>query len=243
MAEMEIIHRSEPTSPIRVLLVDGHALFRQAVRASLEEAPDIVVVGEAADAAEVEDDDLDQAPDVALVESSGSEFGPARTTSLLKHRWPACRVVVLGDEDPSTLIDVVEAGASGYVTEESGLAELIATTRSVYEGDTLIPPRMLGPLVSGLMSRRLEEHEALERLSHLTQREREVLGLLAAGADNQGIAEALSISPETARTHVQNLLGKLGVHSRLEAAAFALQARTVSPGGAAPKRHQQATPH
>jgi DNA-binding NarL/FixJ family response regulator len=240
---MDIIHASEPMSSIRVLLVDGHALFRQAVRASLEDASDIVVVGEAADPGQVEDGDLEQAPDVALVDASGSELGPARTTSLLKRRWPGCRVVVLGDEDPGTLIDVVEAGANGYVTEDSGLAELIETTRSVHEGDTLIPPRMLGPLVSGLLSRRLEEHEALERLSHLTHREREVLGLLAGGADNQGIAKVLSISPETARTHVQNLLKKLGVHSRLEAVAFALQTRTVAPDAAAVRRPQEATPH
>jgi DNA-binding NarL/FixJ family response regulator len=71
----------------------------------------------------------------------------------------------------------------------------------------------------------------VEHMSRLTQRERGVLGLLAAGADNHGIADALSISPRTARTHVQNLLGKLGVHSRLEAAAFAVQARSITPSG------------
>jgi DNA-binding NarL/FixJ family response regulator len=119
-----------------MLLVDGHALFRQAVRASLEEAPDIVVVGETADLEEVEHDDVDHKTDVAPVEASGSEFGAARTTSLLKDRWPECRVVV-GEENPEILIDVVEAGVNGYVTEESGLAELIKTRpRAWCSGET-----------------------------------------------------------------------------------------------------------
>jgi DNA-binding NarL/FixJ family response regulator len=220
------------TSTIRVLLVEGHALFRQAVRASLEEAPDIIVVGETAHPEQTNDAVTAREPNVALVDSSGSTIGVARTIALLKQQLPACRVVVLGDDDSEILIDAIEAGANGYVTQESGLADLIETTRSVHAGDTLIPPRMLGPLLSGLLARRREEHEALQRLFRLTQRELEVLDLLAAGKDNHAIAGVLSISPETARTHVQNVLGKLGVHSRLEAAAFVLQARAVTDWGA-----------
>lgn len=227
------IHRrtSLPATAIRVLLVDGRALFRQAVRASLEGAPDIDVIGEAPDVSQARGQVVGLEPDVVLVDASGPQNGAAHTTALLKEWLPTCAVVVLGEEDPETLISVVEAGASGYVTQESALTDLIETTRSVHEGDTQIPPSMLGSLVSGLVARRREEHEAFERLSRLTQREREVLDLLAAGANKQAIAQALSISPETARTHVQNLLGKLQVHSRLEAAAFVQQARSLaSPG-------------
>jgi two-component system nitrate/nitrite response regulator NarL len=82
---------------------------------------------------------------------------------------------------------------------------------------------MLGPLLKRLIVRRREQDEALRRMSRLTRREREVLALLAEGADNDGIAQALVISPQTARTHIQNVLSKLGVHSRLEAAAFVVQ--------------------
>jgi two-component system nitrate/nitrite response regulator NarL len=82
---------------------------------------------------------------------------------------------------------------------------------------------MLGALLARLIRRRREQDEAIRRMSRLTRREKEVLALLAGGADNDAIAQALVISPQTARTHIQNVLGKLGVHSRLEAAAFVMQ--------------------
>lgn len=217
---------------VRVLLADGHALFRQAVMASLEDARDIVVVGEVPDAERDIDRIADLDPDVVLVDASGPQATAARTTALVKEHAPDCRVVVLGEEDPRVLLDVVEAGASGYLTQDAALTDLIETARAVYRGETLIPPSLLGPLVSGLLERRRDEHEAFERLAKLTPREREVLELLATGANNQGIARDLSISPETARTHVQNLLAKLGVHSRLEAAAFIVQARPLVSAGA-----------
>ena len=91
------------------------------------------------------------------------------------------------------------------------------------DGETIVPGRMLGPLLQRLIRRRREQRDALDRMSRLTRREREVLGLLAEGADNDTIAERLVISPETARTHVQNVLVKLEVHSRVEAAAFVMR--------------------
>lgn len=215
---------------IQVLLVEGNPLFRQAVRACLEEAPDIIVIGEAAHAREAEWALARARPDVVLLDASNSRNAVAQTTAGLKEAYPRSAIVVVGDADTETLIDAVEAGANGYVTQESAMTDLIQTTRSVFEGRTLIPPTMLGGLVTGLVSRRREEHEALGRLSRLTHREREVLDLLAAGKNNQGIARALSISPETVRTHVQNVLAKLEVHSRLEAAAFLLGLHSlVSP--------------
>ena len=217
-------------SPIRVLLVGWRELFRQAVHASLENVSDIIVIGEARDAREAEREAFRLEPDVVLVDATGRDNGASRATASLKSRFPRCAVVVVGEEDAETLIDVVEAGASGYVTQESPLADLIQATRSVYQGKTLIPQNMIGSLVR-LVTRRREDHAAFERLARLTQREREVLELLAGGANNQEIARVLSISPETARTHVQNLLGKLRVHSRLEAAAFVLQARSLVPRG------------
>jgi DNA-binding NarL/FixJ family response regulator len=217
---------------IRVLLAGGHALFRQAVRASLDDAPDIVVVGEVPDAERDIEDIASLDPDVVLVDASESQATPARTTALVRERAPRCRVVVLGDHDARILVDVVEAGASGYLTQDAALTDLIETARAVFRGETLIPHSLLGPLVSGLLERRRDEHRAFERLAKLTPREREVLELLATGANNHGIARVLSISPETARTHVQNLLTKLGVHSRLEAASFIVHARPLVPAGA-----------
>src|SRR5439155_2835917 len=123
----------------------------------------------------------------------------------------------------ATLVGALEAGASGYLTKARPLAELIDATRALRRGETHIPPGMMAALLSGLIHRRRDQDQALRRLGNLTRREREVLVQLSAGADNLGIAEKLVISPETARTHVQNIISKLGVHSRLEAVALVSQ--------------------
>jgi DNA-binding NarL/FixJ family response regulator len=209
---------------LRILVADEQSLFREAVRVVLESQDDMVVVAEARDGlqavAKVEED----RPDVALLDSDLPNCDGMRATALIKERVPECRVLILtGEEDQSTLVEALEAGANGYLTKECPLAELIEATRAVARGETLVPPRMLGALLGQLIRRRREQDEALHRVSRLTKREREVLAFLAEGRDNDGIAQALVISPETARTHVQNLLAKLGVHSRLEAAAFVIQ--------------------
>jgi DNA-binding NarL/FixJ family response regulator len=132
-------------------------------------------------------------------------------------------IVFSGQEDERVLLEAMEAGASGYLSKEAPLADLINAARAVHRGEALVPPRMLGALLQRIIHRRRERDEALKRMTNLTRREREVLGFLALGADNDMIAQRLVISPETARTHVQNVLGKLHVHSRLEAAAFVTQ--------------------
>jgi DNA-binding NarL/FixJ family response regulator len=197
-------------SPIRILLADQHALFREAMRTVLDAEEDLTVVAEARNAPEV----VSEAP---------------RTTSIIKDRVPDCRVLVLSSRDDyRALIEILDAGASGYLTKASPLADLIQATRAVNRGEMLVPPRMLGPLLAALLRRRREQHHAYELVSQLTRREREVLALVAEGADNRTIAETLVISPQTARTHIQNILNKLSVHSRLAAAAFVTQNGIVS---------------
>jgi len=215
---------SDTPDPIRILLADQHALFREAMRTVPEGEENLSVVAEARNALEAISETERTLPHVAILDSDLPMSDGARTTSMIKERVPDCRVLVLSArEDYRALIEVLDAGASGYLTKESPLADLIHATRAVHRGDTLVPPRMLGPLLSGLLRRRKEQDRAHERMSHLTRREREVLVLLAEGADNGAIAQALVISPQTARTHIQNILSKLAVHSRLEAAAFVTQ--------------------
>lgn len=210
--------------PVRILLAVGQSLFRDAVKVVLESEPDLQVVAVARDGLQAVAEAERTRPDVAVVDANLPNCNGIRATLLIKANVPDCKVLVLSsEEDQRALVAALEAGASGYLTKGCPLAELIEATRAIHLGDTLIPPRMLGTLLTGLIHRRREQDEALRRSSRLTRREREVLVLLAEGADNDAIARSLVISPQTARTHIQNVLGKLGVHSRLEAAAFARQ--------------------
>lgn len=207
---------------IRILLADRQSLFREAIRTGLEAEADLRVVGEARDGPEAVSEAARTSPDVAIVDLTLP--GGPRTCAHVRESVPRCRVLVLGtDEDYRSLIDVLDEGATGYLTKEAPLSELVHATRALHRGETVVPPRMLGPLISALLGRRKERDAAQHRISQLTRREREVLALLSEGADNEGIARALVISPQTARTHIQNILTKLSVHSRLEAAAFVAQ--------------------
>jgi DNA-binding NarL/FixJ family response regulator len=206
---------------IRILLADEQSLFRQAMRAVLESEPDLEVVGEAGDglSAIAEADAL--RPDVVLIGARLPRCDGIRATMRIKERVPECQILVLSPEDdPEAMLDAIEAGAAAFVTKTQPLTDLVSATRSARRGATLLPSRLLGPLIRGLRQRVHAHDRALRRLSRLSNRELEVLALLTQGSDNDGIASRLVISPETARTHVQNVLAKLGVHSRLEAAAF-----------------------
>jgi DNA-binding NarL/FixJ family response regulator len=209
---------------VRILLAEGHSLFREAVRAVLQSEPDFEVVAEAPGGLEAVEQSERTRPDVAFLGAELPNCDGVKAGAMIKERSPDCKIVILADsDDQTTLVDAVEAGASGFLTKQCPLADLIEAARAVNRGETLIPQRMLGGLLSRLIRRRREEEEALRCAAGLTRREREVLALLADGADNETIAQALVISPQTARTHIQNILGKLEVHSRLEAAAFVIQ--------------------
>jgi DNA-binding NarL/FixJ family response regulator len=209
-------------SPERITIVvaDEQSLFREAVVTVFDGQPDLEVVATAGDETRALEQVRRTRPDVILISATLS-VDPAHSVQLVTEASSQTRVMVLSPfPDEISLARILEAGANAYVTKGTSLAELIEATRAVKRGETLIPPAMLGPLLSRLIRRRRDQDETYRRLFRLTAREREVLALLAQGADNDGIARALVISPETARTHIQNLLSKLEVHSRLEAAAF-----------------------
>jgi DNA-binding NarL/FixJ family response regulator len=212
---------SDAPVPIRVLLADQHALFREALRAVFDAEPDLLVVAEAGTGFQAVEEAGREEPDVAILHAGLEACDAIQVVGLLQERVPGCRLLILADgDDQGTLTAAVEAGASGFHTKRAPLVELLEATRALSRGDTVIPPRMLGGLLSRLISHRHELDIAQERLARLTRRERQVLALLAEGADNDAIARTLVISPQTARTHIQNILTKLEVHSRLEATAF-----------------------
>jgi DNA-binding NarL/FixJ family response regulator len=206
------------------MLADGHSLFRDALSTGLTAEPDLVVVGEARDGLEAVAEASRTEPHVVVLDADLPNGDGVRAAGMIRDRLPDCRIVILAaEEDPEVLTSAVEVGASAYLTKASPLSDLVEAIRSVHRGDTLVPAQMLGGLLERLIRRRKEQDEAVRRLGRLTAREREVLSLLAQGGDNDSIAQVLVISPQTARTHIQNVLVKLGVHSRLEAAALAIQ--------------------
>lgn len=210
------------TTPSRVLLFDGGSLFRHSVQGVLEADGDLQVVAETGDVRQAVEVAARADADVALIDADliGSQL-PA-FIARIKAGNPSCKIlVIVATEEVGPLVEALEAGASGYLTKSASIWDLLQATRSVCRGDTVIPPRMLGSLLAALVEHSSERDEALEKLSSLTRREREVLMLLGDGCDKDAVARMLFISPHTARTHVHNILAKLGVRSQLQAAAFA----------------------
>jgi DNA-binding NarL/FixJ family response regulator len=215
---------SPRTDRVRVLVADGQPLFRDAVTSVLESQDDLVVVALAADGIQAIREAERTEPDVAIVDVNLPNSDGIHTTAAVRDRVPNCRVLVLADgDDHTSLVNAVEAGASGFLTRMAPLTDLIEATRMLHRGESAIPGRLLGGLLTSLVKRRHQQARALRSALSLTPREREVLGMVAEGADNDQIAQRLVISPQTVRTHIHNLLTKLEVHSRLEAAAFVVR--------------------
>jgi DNA-binding NarL/FixJ family response regulator len=211
-------------SGFTILLADRESVFREALGVALRAEPDLEVVGEISDIELAFAEARRISPDVILLDADLPNGTLTEAVSMLRECSSRSRVFVLArEQDHDVLAEVLEAGASGYETKEATLSELIEAVRTVGRGGFSVPGSMISTLLSGLAHRRRTHDEALRRLSQLTPRERQVLALLARCGDTNRIARDLVISPETARTHIQNVLGKLGVHSRLEAAAFVLE--------------------
>jgi DNA-binding NarL/FixJ family response regulator len=208
---------------LRLLIADESGLFRDVLKLALEREPDLEVAAWAADGEAAVRAAEEKGPDVALLSASLPTYDGVRVSCMIKERVPGCSVIVLAEEQNQRLLtDGLGCGAGGFMTKDCSLESLVDGVRAVARGETLIPPVMLGPLLTGLVVRQREHEDALLQLGELTRREREVLALIARGTKTSVIGEALFISPETARTHIQNILAKLGVHSRLEAASFVI---------------------
>jgi DNA-binding NarL/FixJ family response regulator len=210
--------------PIKVLVASRRSLFREALLSSLFSDPRVVVVGECSFGPTAVTESARAKPDVALLDAALPPYGGPKCASLIIDAAPACRVLLLADADASAvLVDAFDSGASGLLTKSASVADLLEAIHDVSRGDVVVPRSLLSELIRHLVARRRDREGARALLDRLTTREREVLTLLASGADNRAIASALFISPLTARTHVQNVLRKLRVHSRLEAAMFLTQ--------------------
>ncbi|MGH9177608.1 MAG: LuxR C-terminal-related transcriptional regulator [Acidimicrobiales bacterium] len=204
--------------PLRVLLADEHRLLRSALRVSIDAEPDLAVADETASGPEAVSLAAAIRPDVVVLSLGVQETGGLVACGQLRDAELPVRVLVLAETaDRSVLVRAMEAGADGFVSRDARLEDIVGAVRAVGRGEASIPSRMLGGLLQELVLRRRQQDAVVERFSRLSRREREVLALLGEGCDSAQIAAALVISPQTARTHVQNVLSKLGAHSRVEA--------------------------
>lgn len=159
-------------------------------------------------------------PELAVVDVG---LSMSDTRSLCAHLHGAGVRTVHVVTGPDEALRLLEAGADGIITEGEGLDGVVEAVQTVRDGNTRVPPALLGGVLQGLIQRRREQHNSSPRLELLSLREREVLALLGEGLDQTGIAHSLAITPQTAKTHIRHVLTKLGVRSRIAAAAVAVE--------------------
>ncbi|MET8610607.1 MULTISPECIES: response regulator transcription factor [Streptomyces] len=205
--------------PIKVLIVDDHQVVRRGLRTFLEVQEDIVVVGEAADGAEGVERAGELSPDVILmdVRMPGTD-GIDALRRLRELANPARVLIVTSFTEQRTVVPALRAGAAGYVYKDVDPDALAGAIRSVHAGHILLQPEVAGALLS-----QEEANSGQGRGGSLTEREREVLGLIADGRSNREIARALVLSEKTVKTHVSNILMKLDLADRTQAALWAVR--------------------
>ena len=200
-----------------VLLISSDAWLRSALPAALERVIDQPVLAVASCESATEHGSAS----TVLLDSDDTEAPLRQVVADLVGHFQAPVLVLHRDADVDGLTVSLEAGATGFQTKDLTVQELATSIASVQRGEAVVPRRLLGALLGNLITRRRRDEEAVARYERLTRREREILGLVADGEDRESIARSLFISPQTARTHIQNVLTKLEVHSRIEAARFA----------------------
>ena len=217
---------SDANGPITLLICDDHKILTDALAMVVERdgslrmiASPVHVPEEAIELCRVHQ------PDVVLMDIvfKGHMDG-IKATRKIKEVSPATKVVIMtAHDDDRLLVEAVEAGASGFLGKEEAANEVLSAAKAAAEGEVLIDPATLTRLLHQVSKEREARRDAEALLGELTDREREILQLLAEGMRNEGIARKLFISPQTVQTHVRNLLAKLEVHSKLEAVAFAVK--------------------
>jgi DNA-binding NarL/FixJ family response regulator/class 3 adenylate cyclase len=209
--------------PIRVLLVDDHAVVRRGLRGFLELLKDFDVIGEAENGREGVAAADRLVPDVILMDLLMPEMGGLEAIAAIKQAHPEIEIVaVTSFIEEEKVTSALEAGASGYLLKDAEAEEVAQAIRAAYNGEV-----HLDPAVSRLLAQRMRQRKEAEPVEPLTTREKEVLSQVAKGASNKEIAYELGITERTARTHVSNILGKLGLASRTQAALYAVENKLV----------------
>lgn len=214
---------------IRLLLVDDHEVVRSGLRMLLENEADLAIVGEASTGREALERVEALKPHVVIMDITLPDISGIDAARRIKESHPEVAIVALTiHEDQQYFFEMLQAGASGYVPKRAAPDDLITAIRAAHRGETYIYPSLAKLLVGDFLSRSGEEG-AKERLNGLTPRESEVLSLLAEGKTNEEIAGILTISVHTVARHRENLMGKLGLHSRSELVKYAIRKGLIKP--------------
>jgi two-component system, NarL family, response regulator DevR len=207
---------------IRLMIVDDHEVVRLGIRAAFELEDDITVVGEAGDGAEALAKIPVLDPTVMLMDVRMQQMGGIEACREIKSRYPDIHILMITSfSDEEALFDSIMAGADGYLLKNVSRAELLKSLRTVASGQSLID--------QVTKTQQLLAHQTQSAGEELTEREREVLGLIALGYTNKQIAEKLVVSEKTARNHVSHILEKLGIARRSGAAAYAIEHKLLPP--------------
>ncbi len=219
----------EGDQELRVLVVDDQALFRRGLQMVLREEKDIDVVGEAQDGNEAVQKAQETMPDVILMDVRMPRRSGIEATRQIKDLLPHVKILMLTiSDEEADLYDAIKAGASGYLLKEIPIDEVAEAIRAVWAGQSRLSPSMAAKLLTefAAMSKRADEMQQLPA-PRLTDREMQVLQLVAKGLNNKDIAKQLFISENTVKNHIRNILEKLHLHSRMEAVVYAVREKLL----------------
>ena len=209
--------------PIRVLIVDDHTLFRSGIKALLQRQEGFEIVGEAGDGLEGLKRAKSLRPDVVLLDLHMPGISGREAVKLLAEEAPECNVLLLTvSEDAEDLIETIRAGARGYLLKNIETEFLLNAIRAAARGESVVSPQMTGKLLMGVRMGK-EGAAAEEDREKLSPREKEILSYLARGASNKEMARTLNVAESTIKIHVQNILKKLHLTSRVQAAVYAVE--------------------
>ena len=223
--------KNRRTPNIRVVIADDHRTFAEALGTAMRQERDLSVVAVVHDGESAIEVVVDKEPDVVIMDVEMPGLDGIAATRRIKEAHPDTHVVIVSaHEEEHTRAKAIDAGAEGYITKEGGIKELTSSVRAAARGETQFSPEETRRILDHLRKRRARDAADRERVDRLTRRETEILQGLADGLSPERLSEQMGITRNTLRTHVQNILFKLKVHSKVEALALAIRHGKVTPG-------------